>query len=186
MGSPQGKRKRHQAPPCHLLSRVHYSTGQVLSVADFTAEQEYFREKLRRHNRSLHQPGVIDGLEVSLESPGVRVAPGLALDAAGNEICVPVAQGATLPASAGEVYLVLRYREIGVNPVPVLGAPGEGDADSVPSRIQESFEISYAPPGSHQTPTPSQDPAPPVRLARLRFTRGRWRVDARFQRPKAS
>jgi hypothetical protein len=65
---------------------VNYVTGHLLSVEDFTAEQDYVREKLRRHNRALHQPGVVDGLEVTLESPGVRVAPGFALDAAGNDI----------------------------------------------------------------------------------------------------
>jgi len=127
---------------------VNYVTGYLLSAEDFTAEQDYVREKLRRHNRSLHQPGVVDGLEVTLESPGVRVAPGFALDAAGNEICVPVAQGPPLPSIVEEVYLVLRYKEIGVNPIPVLGLPGNGNADGVPSRIQESFEIGYDPPAA--------------------------------------
>ncbi len=151
MDRPQGKRARHQ-PPCYLLSRANYVTGHLLSAEDLTAEQDYVREKLRRHNRSLHQPGVVDGLEITLESPGVQIAPGFALDAAGNEICVPVAQGASLPSMVGEVYLVLRYREIGVNPIPVLGLPGEGNADGVPSRIQESFEIDFEPPGANRTP----------------------------------
>ena len=185
MNSPRRMGKRHQQTPCHMLTRVNYFPGHMLSAEDFSAEQDYVREKLRRHNRTLHQPGVVDGLEVTLESPGVRVAPGLALDAAGNEICVPLAQGAPLPSIAGEVYLVLRYKEIGVNPIPVLGTPSEGNADCVPSRIQERFEIGYDSPGGNHAPAPPQDPLPPVRLARLRFTRGRWRVDARFRRPKA-
>ena len=109
----QGKRKRHEPIPSRMLTRVNYFAGHLLSAEDFSAEQDYVREKLRRHNRTMHQPEVVDGLEVTLESPGVRVAPGLALDAAGNEICVPLAQGAQLPSIAGEVYLVLRYKEIG-------------------------------------------------------------------------
>jgi hypothetical protein len=185
MDRPQGKRKRHQPTPCHALSRVNYVTGHLLSAEDFTAEQDYVREKLRRHNRALHQPGVVDGLEVTLESPGVRVAPGFALDAAGNEICVPVAQWAPLPSIVGEVYLVLRYQEIGVNPIPVLGLPDNANADCVPSRIQESFEVDFEPPGANPTPASPQDASPPIRLARLRLVRGRWRVDARFRRPKA-
>jgi hypothetical protein len=179
------KPQRPQLVPCQPLSRVHYSTGQVLSIEDFTAEQNYFREKLRRHNRALHQPGIVGGLEVTLDSPGVRVAPGFALDAAGNEICVPVAQGAPLPSLVGEVYVVLRYAEIRADPIPVLGPPGEGNADSVPSRIQESFEIGFEPPGANPTPASPQDASPPIRLARHRHVRGRWRVDARFRRPKA-
>ena len=187
MSTPKRTPQRPQPVPCQPLSRVHYSTGQVLSVEDFTAEQDYFREKLRRHNRVLHQPGVVDGLEVTLESPGVRVAPGFALDAAGNEICVPIAQEARLPPSAGEVYLVLRYTEIGIHPIPILGPLplGEENADSVPSRIQESFEIGFERPGANPTPASPRDPSPPVRLARLHLVRGRWRVDARFRRPKA-
>lgn len=185
MDRPRGHRRKLQPTPCHMLTRLNYFTGHLLSAEDFTAEQDYVREKLRRHNRTLHHPGVVDGLEVTVESAGVQVAPGFALDAIGNEICVPLAQGAPLPSIMGEVYVVLRYKEVGVNPIPVLGTPGEGNADCVPTRIQESFEICYDPPGGDLTPTPPQNPSPPVRLARLRFTQGRWRVDGRFRRPKA-
>ncbi|HSB80913.1 MAG TPA: hypothetical protein VLM91_19185 [Candidatus Methylomirabilis sp.] len=184
MSTPKRKPPRPQPVLCQPLSRVRYASGQVLTVEEFTAEQNYFCEKLRRHNRILHQSGVVDGLEVTLELPGVRVAPGFALDAAGNEICVPFVQGASLPAMTGEVYVVLRYKEIGINPIPVLGPPAEGTDDAVPSRVQESFEIGYDPPDGNQPPPP-QDPSPPIRLARLHFTRGRWRVDARFRRSKA-
>jgi len=86
---------------------------------------------------------------------------------------------------AKEAYLVLRYTEIGVNPIPVLGPTGEGNADGVPSRIQESFEIGYDPSGANHPPASPQDSSPPVRLARLRLVRGRWCLDARFRRPKA-
>ena len=61
------KPQRPQPVPCQPLSRVRYVTGQVLPVDDFIAEQNYFREKLRRHNRTLHQPGIVDGLEVTLD-----------------------------------------------------------------------------------------------------------------------
>jgi len=185
MSTPTRKPQRPKLDPCQPLVRVHHATGQVLSVAEFTAEQTYFREKLRRHNRAVHQPGVVDGLAVTLEASAVRVAPGFAVDAAGNEICVPVAQSAPLPSVAGAVYVLLRYKEIAVNPIPVLGPPGEGNTDGVPSRIQESFEIGYDPPGANSPPTAPQDPAPPIRLARLRRVRGRWQLDARFRRPKA-
>lgn len=181
MSTSERKTQRPRPIPCRPLTRVHYFTGQLLSADDFIAEQDYVREKLRRHNRALHRPGILDGLEVGLQSPGVRVAPGFALDAAGNEICVPVAQGAPLPSMAEEVYLVLRYKEIEASPIPVPGPAGEGNAASVPSRIQESFEIAYDRPGTSHPPA-----SPPIRLARLRLVRGRWRLDPRFRRPKAN
>ena len=185
MRTPTRKPQRPQPVPCQPLARVHYAVGQLLSADDFTAEQTYFREKLRRHNRTLHQPGIVDGLEVTLEPPAVRVAPGFALDAAGNEICVPVAQVAPLPSMVGEVYVVLRYKEIAVNPIPVLGPPGEGAADRMAARIQESFEIGFEGPGANPAPALPHDASPPIRLARLRLVRGRWRIDTRVRRPKA-
>jgi hypothetical protein len=177
--------RKMQPVPCEPLTRAHYTAGQVLSVEELTAEQDYLCKKLRRHNRTFHQPGIVDGLEVSVVSARLRVTPGLALDAAGNEICVPVAQEASLPSLAVVAYVVLRYTEIGINPIPVLGAPGEESTAVVASRIQESFELGYDPPATIPTPEAPQAPAPPIRLARLRLMRGRWRVDTRFRRPKA-
>jgi hypothetical protein len=67
------------------LQRVNYFTGQLLSVADFTAEQDYIRHKTHRRNRVLHGAGVVTGLNVTLERTGsnaqVVIAPGLALSA---------------------------------------------------------------------------------------------------------
>jgi len=44
--------------------RLNYFYGQMLGVADFQAEQNYFREKLKLHNRCLHGYGVVCGLLV--------------------------------------------------------------------------------------------------------------------------
>ena len=41
------------------LERVKYFQGQMLSVSDLEAEQEYFLARLRRHNRHLHGWGVV-------------------------------------------------------------------------------------------------------------------------------
>ena len=60
--------------------RVRYFTGQLLSASDLQTEQQYFRDKLRRHNRFLHGPGVVAGLELSVSQEGtsscVVVSPG--------------------------------------------------------------------------------------------------------------
>jgi hypothetical protein len=71
------------------MERPKYYAGQLLSVADLTAEQDYLLAKRRLHNRYLHGWGVVSGLGVATAGPSeVRIEPGLALDAAGNEILV--------------------------------------------------------------------------------------------------
>lgn len=46
------------------LKRLRYFYGQLLGVHDFQTEQDYFREKLKLHNRCLHGYGTVCGLEV--------------------------------------------------------------------------------------------------------------------------
>src|SRR5262245_59615180 len=75
------------------LERVSYFPRQLLTAEDMVTEQEYFRQKLRRHNRYLHGWGVVCGLEVT-QAPmaghpwRVRVEPGYALRPYGDEIYV--------------------------------------------------------------------------------------------------
>ncbi|MFI5177705.1 MAG: hypothetical protein ACHQO8_04040 [Vicinamibacterales bacterium] len=47
------------------FDRLNYFYGQMLGVREFTAEQTYFREKLKLHNRCLHGYGTVCGLEVT-------------------------------------------------------------------------------------------------------------------------
>lgn len=47
------------------FERLQYFYGRMLGVADLQAEQNYFREKLKLHNRCLHGFGVICGLKVA-------------------------------------------------------------------------------------------------------------------------
>ena len=179
MSRDENPKPRDPATPCQPLKRVRYSSGQLLSKDDLVAEQEYFLEKIRRHNRFLHRPGVITGLEVTLQPAGIRVEPGLALDPGGNEICVPLAQMAPLPLPCPEVFVVLCYAETATDPIPALG--DSEPAEQVFSRIQESFALAYDPPAGNQ---PS-DAASGVRLARLTNVRGKWSVDQRFRRARA-
>jgi hypothetical protein len=46
------------------FDRLNYFYGQLLGARDFRLEQDFFREKLRLHNRCLHGYGVVCGLEV--------------------------------------------------------------------------------------------------------------------------
>lgn len=52
-----------------LLERPRYFPRQLLTPAELTLEQQYFRDKLRRHNRLLHGWGVVCGAEVCRVPP---------------------------------------------------------------------------------------------------------------------
>ncbi len=164
------------------LERVRHFPRQLLTVDDMDTDQDYFREKLRRHNRFLHGWGVVCGLEV-LPAPAedacwrVRITPGYALGPYGDEIFVPdpvyvdLAKcgpaGITDPCepdmallrdvqTAGTIlYIAIKYEECLASPVRAMTA--SCDCDEVAceySRIRDSFHIDCltALPQSHQQP----------------------------------
>src|SRR2546426_5720524 len=150
------------------LERVRYFSRQLLTADDMTVEQEYFRQKLRRHNRYLHGFGVVCGYQVEAAPEAghawqVRVCPGYALAPQGDEIliCAPVlfdlATGATkdepcapcpcppVPQPSAEnerpvVYLAIRYSECSTRPVRVHPAGcGCDDTACEYARIRDDF-----------------------------------------------
>jgi hypothetical protein len=152
--------------------RVHFFDGRLLTAKDFQDEQAYHLEKRRLHNRLFHPSGVVSGLEVG-EAGGttVLVQPGVAIDGLGREIIVPEEQqidGAQPtdahgePAGArvteGTARLLLRYREVGVEPRP------HPDGGEMPGRIAETRVLIVA---VDQPADPKED----VLLAKLRVVR---------------
>jgi hypothetical protein len=81
-----------------VAERPRYYARQLITADDLTLDQQYFRSKLRLHNRLLHGWGVVCGAEVCRaprkdktdepESWKVIVRPGYALDCCGNEIYI--------------------------------------------------------------------------------------------------
>jgi hypothetical protein len=152
------------------LERVRYFPRQLLTADDMRVEQEYFREKHRRHNRYLHGWGVVCGSAVEpikdAKTWMVRVCPGYVVGPQGDEIliddCVDVdlKLGATpdpctvrwpcppvgeMPGGRGEratVYIAVRYAECFTRPVKVHPA-GCGCDETLCeySRIRDSFEV---------------------------------------------
>jgi hypothetical protein len=112
------------------LRRMNYFTEQLLTAEDLGRDQQYFRDRLRRHNRNLHGWGVVSGLGVAVQDNDgtvtVTVAPGYALSPQGDEIVV--AEQVSLAPPAGEAHWVVaaRYDERLVEPLPAAGA-GAGD-----------------------------------------------------------
>lgn len=70
------------------LKRLRFFAGRLLTAGDFELEQKYFREKLKRHNRTLHGFGIVSGLKVVVDAGQIVIEPGLALDCEGNELSV--------------------------------------------------------------------------------------------------
>lgn len=94
------------------LERPRYFPRQLITPVEMTLEQDYFKDKLRRHNRLLHGWGVVCGAEVCTvrstadngwEPWKVRVQPGYILGPFGDEILIAKEQVISLqvPITAG-------------------------------------------------------------------------------------
>lgn len=124
------------------LTRPTYASGQLLDAATLIAEQEYHRQKVRLHNRTLHGVGIVSGLGVQVESAsspdGVRiiVEPGYAIDPCGEELAVRARATLVLPTDVSEVFVSLRYLERPCDEVAPSAAGGQAFA-----RIEEDCVI---------------------------------------------
>ncbi len=164
-----------------MLERVKYFPRQLLTADDMKADQEYFLNKLRRHNRYLHGWGTVCGLEVlsaaTDELPWrVEITKGYALGPWGDEIYVGESVFLDLarcgpgtvtdpcdpeflhtPGSAAglQLFMAIKYAECLAKPVRAMpaGCGCEEDACEY-SRIRDSFQIECLTelPPSHEAP----------------------------------
>ena len=151
--------------------RPNYFPGRLLTADDLREEQEYHREKHRRHLQMLHGFGVVDGLDVDVASDGATIAiePGLAIDRYGREIVLDDLVVTPIPPDApSPIYVLVRYAERMVDPVPV--AYGAAAAGTEPSHIEEGCDVSLV-------PDPREDG---IAIARLIREKAEWRVDPAF------
>lgn len=87
----------NDAPLCQVcddfgvgLERTRFFQRQLVTADDLTQDQEYFRARLRRHNRLLHGWGVVCGARCR-RGPGdgeIVIEPGFVLGPQGDEITV--------------------------------------------------------------------------------------------------
>jgi hypothetical protein len=166
-------------PELVLLERVKFFNRQLLTADDMVTDQDYFRQKLRRHNRFLHGWGVVCGLEVTAvpttDLPWrVKIDSGYALGPFGDEIyvaepvylnlarcgpgaapdpCEPDRLHPAATTSGGPLYVAIKYAECMARPVRAMpaGCACEEEACEY-SRIRDSFQIECldALPASHQ------------------------------------
>lgn len=172
------------------MIRNRFFTGRLLTAEDFSLEQQYFREKDKRHNRTLHGFGVVTGLSVSKSSGNtVTIAAGLAIDCEGNEILVEEPLKHSLPASAGDtIFLTLRYAEHATEPVSTTNPSCEVEL----SRIEETFDVIFETQNTNQGHRHFRGrwracgKPHGLTIARLKRTSGNWRVERRYHPPRLS
>lgn len=173
------------------ISRPHYFAGALLSADDFTSEQNYHREKQRRHNLHCHGFGVVQGLKVSTahknSASTVTIAPGVAIDPAGNEIELCAPAQLPLPESPTAIQVGIRFLERLSAPVRSLSTPAA--TGSHPSRAEEGCEVLLNPvpmPRGSQGRGKDLDLLRGILpLAQLVRVRGFWRVSRKFKVPRA-
>lgn len=165
------------------LEFVNYFPRQLLTADDMRVADEYFREKLRRHNRILHGWGVVCGGKVELKTKWqVTVSKTYLITPRGDEVCIPEEitfdlasdspnaydpcprptpcspAGAVKAAEGKTIYLAVCYSECNTRPVRIHPAGcgcGCDDSACEYSRVRESYELVCLDelPESHQKAT---------------------------------
>jgi hypothetical protein len=172
-----------------FLTRPRYFFGQLLTAADFAAEQQYVISRQRLHNRNIHGHGVVSGLQVSKSSGAssgeIRVAPGYAIDCEGNEIAVLTEASADLPQQSEVIYLCLEWaeRETDFSPTADTQEPGRQEATRVEEYALLKYEIT-SPCKPHREKCKKRESCGDrhaVSLARLTKSSGFWKIDQRYK-----
>lgn len=169
----------------HSLERPRFFAGKLLTAKDLELEQQYFLEKLKRHNRSLHGFGIVSGLKVTTESGKIAVDAGMALDCQGNEVVIRSVQLLLPPARSESwrtAYVNIRYAEVVGDEVIIRGV-------TEVSTIKEGFEIAIVPENRNRDHRHvrarwlacGEDHA--LTIAKLKLNAQAWRVDRGYRAP---
>jgi hypothetical protein len=156
------------------LKRPSFFDGRLIDAATLQSEQDYHREKHRRHNRNLHGFGIVSGLEVRVDATAgadgdsIVVDPGYAIDRSGEEIAVSECVRLALPADGDAAHVSLRHWDHPGAEVPSQGTLNVSDVD-------EACAIAIV-----RDVLPSA-----LSIARLVRVDGHWSVDSAFVRTRA-
>jgi len=108
--------------PQYVDKRTRYFNNQFLQEQDFIDEQKYHINHLRQHQRSLHTPGIAEGLtvEAPIGATEATVKPGVAIDKEGRQIVLTGDR--TIPLTDAtfhnqKVVLAIAYGEEASDPV---------------------------------------------------------------------
>jgi hypothetical protein len=126
------------------LKRVNPFRGLIIDPDTWATAHGYHLEAARLHRLLHHRPGIVCGLEVRATDPpseSVLIEPGVGVDSAGNMMVLGSRQTYRVQADSGLVYLIIQYREIPTDRVPVAGGSETAGAEGNPTRIVEGFRI---------------------------------------------
>jgi len=139
------------------LKRVNPFQGLVIDAETWQDAHNYHRQQQKLHVLSLHQSGIVSGLEVTANNPpdtSINISPGMAIDPEGDVIIMPQQQRYRLQTKEkGLIYLVIQFREIPEGPYQ----PPDGGQ---PTRIMEAYRL------QERDQLPSE---PYIELARIDF-----------------
>ena len=144
--------------PDVVEKRVRFFDGQFLQDQDFVDEQKYHLDRLRRHHKLLHLPGVVEGLVAAPAGANtVMVGPGTAIDSDGRQLVLAQAVRVDLPdARFANMRGIRIYLTYGESPVDRQSDEG-GDSDT---RWQERPQVVLVAPAETYSGS-----VPPVLLA---------------------
>lgn len=173
----------------HRLERARFFRGKQLTPEDLELQQQYFREKLKRHNRVLHGFGIVSGLKVTVKSGQILVGPGFALDCEGNEIIVGIAERIVPPQTDDRhtAFVNVSFVEECSELAPI--AVGTDPDSNLTIYLAESFELAVAPENLNHGHRHlrgrwlacGQPHA--LTIAKLRRNSHGWRVDRGYRAP---
>jgi hypothetical protein len=143
--------------PLTAFERNNFVYGLLLDVDRFRKDHAFFNGKRWLLNRLTLGAGVVAGLDVRTAAgpPAAwTIEPGLALDGAGREIVISETRlfdpfqptdddgkPAGPPLTSGTVEVCIAYKELPVDPVPMLVPDCDGSGECAPSTIRESFVV---------------------------------------------
>lgn len=127
------------------FKRINFFKGFFTKAEDWQNTETYHNEKRKLHNRGLHTPGIVYGLEVEAikEGKAINVANGYAIDGQGRDLFLEEGKDIEFDGSEYEpdtpIYVVMKYNEQATDERPVHGEKRKEFAF-----IEESVNIAFA------------------------------------------
>jgi hypothetical protein len=127
------------------FKRINFFKGFFTKAEDWQNTETYHNEKRKLHNRGLHTPGIVYGLEVEAikEGKAINVAKGYAIDGQGRDLFLDEGKDIEFDGSKYEpdkpIYVVMKYNEQATDERPV-----HGEERNEFAFIEESVNIAFA------------------------------------------
>jgi hypothetical protein len=149
--------------------RAVFFDGQYITADDLTLVVDHDQQHVARHCRLQHDWGIVDGLTLAKKTSGsstyVEVQKGMAVDGTGREVIVPLATrlseslfkqingASTQPGAWYPVFL----RGKDGPAAPAATTPTACGANGQPTRVDETFEITFGHIGDASLDQPAPD-----------------------------